>query len=394
MEKLIVKNFGAIRSIEIDLKDLTIFIGKTGTGKSTLAKLVSIFRSAEFWVDGVDDAVFSRKLAYYQIDNFFESSTFMKYQSGIGVFVYNEGKIVRKQVSEDILRDLAKFDQDIEKNTTSQKGATSDQVGQEGGINSLIEKLVNLVCNEVIYLPAERGVVSFLSQKYAAMDRKEFTHLFPETLLDFTAAFNLASSAVGKLPIDLFEVTYQKENGKDYIILPNGKQFLLSEAASGQQTAIPALVVFEHFAQDESKKSYTFEEPELNLFPIAQKSLVELLAEKVLSNGHKVVVTTHSPYILTSINNLLFASKIQREYPGSEEELIKASGLSLNSFISSSDIAVYYLSTEENEDSCESVIDDDTGMIPDNKLDSASEEIIEVFDQLMGTCRELKRTTR
>jgi len=33
-------------------------------------------------------------------------------------------------------------------------------------------------------------------------------------------------------------------------------------------------------------------------------------------------------------------------------------------------------------------------MIPDNKLDSASEEIIEVFDQLMGTCRELKRTTR
>ena len=70
MEKLIVKNFGAIRNIEIDLKDLTIFIGKTGTGKSTLAKLVSIFRSADFWEGNMDDAYFLGNLAYYQIDNF------------------------------------------------------------------------------------------------------------------------------------------------------------------------------------------------------------------------------------------------------------------------------------------------------------------------------------
>ncbi len=383
MEKLIVKNFGAIRNIEIDLKDLTIFIGKTGTGKSTLAKLVSIFRSADFW----EDTDFSKSLAYYQIDNFLESSTFMEYQSEIGAIVYNEGKIDRK-FSEVLLKGLAKL---AEINTSENANTTFDQRGQTGESSSLLIKgLFNSTCNEIIYIPAERGVVSFLSRKYAAMDRKEFTHLFPETLLDFTAAFNVASSVVGKLRIDLFEVTYQKKGDEDYIILPDGKHILLSEAASGQQSAIPALVIFEYFAQNERKKSYTFEEPELNLFPIAQKSLVELLAEKVLSNGHKVVVTTHSPYILTSLNNLLCASKIQQEYP--EAELMRVSGL--KSFISSSEIAVYYLSTEENTDYAVSLIDEDIGLIPDNDLDSASNEIMDVFDRLMGIYRELKKSTR
>jgi predicted ATPase len=374
MEKLIVKNFGAIRNVEIDLKELTIFIGKTGTGKSTLAKLVSIFRSADFWVGDMEDAVFSRNLAYYQIDNFLEeSSTFMEYQSEMGTFVYHEGKIERN-FSEDMLRNLAKSVSNIE---------------QEKMIRSIIEELVNRACNEVIYIPAERGVVSFLSLQYG----EDLTNIIPDTLLNFIRHFNKVSSVVGELYIGLFDVTYQKgkENDKDYIILSNGKKFLLSESASGLQAVIPAMMIFEYYAQDERKKSYTFEEPELNLFPIAQKSLVELLAEKVLSNGHKVVITTHSPYIPASINNLLFASKIQQEYPNSKADLMEVSGL--KSFISSSDIAVYYLSTEENEDYCESVIDDDTGMIPDNELDSASEEIIEVFDQLMGTYRELKRTT-
>jgi len=388
MEKLIVKNFGAIRNVEIDLKDLTIFIGKTGTGKSTLAKLVSIFRSADFWMSDMDNAVFSKNLVYYQINNFLESATSMEYQSKVGVFVYSEGKVAR-EFSESIVRDLAKStsSKDFAKNFSNENTFNLEQEDVTGNL----EKLVDGVCNEVIYIPAERGVVSFLSRQYG----KELTNVIPDTLLDFITHFNKVSSIIRQLYIGLFDVTYQQENDKDYIILSNGKKFLLSESASGLQAVIPAILIFEYFAPDESKKSYTFEEPELNLFPIAQKSLVELLAEKVLSNnGHKVVITTHSPYILTSVNNLLFASKIQREYPGSEEELIKVSGLSLKSFISSSDIAVYYLSTEENEGYCESVIDDDTGMISDNELDSASEEIIEVFDQLMGTYRELKRTTR
>ena len=266
---------------------------------------------------------------------------------------------------------------------------------KEDKISNLIEineLLIRSTFKEVIYLPAERGVVSFLSEKFAALDREKFIGLFPDALLDFTGIFNKVSSIIRKLHIGLFDVTYQKENGKDYIILPNGKWLLLSESASGFQAVIPALIVFDYFSQDETKKSYTFEEPELNLFPVTPKSLVEFLAEKVLSHGHKMIITTHSPYIHAPINNLLFASKIQTEYPESREKLVEVTGLS--SFISSSAIAIYFLSNEEDVDCSVNLIDKDTGMIPENDLDSASDGIMDVFDSLMSVFREFKRTNK
>jgi hypothetical protein len=374
MEKLIVNNFGAIRNGEVQLKDLTVFIGETGTGKSILAKLLSIFRSTDFWEGDVRHVeFFKRKLGYYQIANFLEPSTYIEYQSEMGFFfIYNEGE-VHQDFSEKILEYIQKFG-NIE----------------EDKVINLIKGLVRTTFKEVIYIPAERGVVSFLSEKYAALEREKLIALFPEILLDFTGIFNRVSSLIRKRYIGLFEVIYQKENGQDYIILPNEKRFLLSESASGLQAVIPALIIFDYFSQYETTKSYIFEEPELNLFPVAQKSLVELLADKVLSHGHKIIITTHSPYILTSINNLLFASKIQREYPESKEKLVKVSGL--NHFISSSDIAVYYLSNEEELNCSINLIDKNTGLIPDNDLDSASDEIMDVFDNLMSVYREFKRT--
>ncbi len=370
MEKLIVKNFGAIRNIEIDLKDLTIFIGKTGTGKSTLAKLVSIFRSADFWVSDMDNAVFSENLAYYQIDNFLESSTSMEYQSEVGVFVYSEGKITRK-FSESIVRDLAKStsSKDFAKNFSNEN---TFNLVQEDATGSLI-KLVNWTCNEVIYIPAERGVVSFLSRQYG----KELTNVIPDTLLDFITHFNKVSSIIRQLYIGLFDVTYQQENDRDYIILSNDKRFLLSESASGLQAVIPAILIFEHYAQDERKKSYTFEEPELNLFPIAQKSLVELLAEKVLSNGHKVVITTHSPYILTAFNTLIQAGNVCKNDPHQKDAVSKI--VPEKNWLNFDEVSVFYL----DESNVQDVMNLEYQTIDANAIDDVSDMIATEYDQLL-----------
>jgi predicted ATPase len=43
MEKLLVKNFGPIRSINLKIKDVNIFIGSI-SGKSTAAKLIAILK--------------------------------------------------------------------------------------------------------------------------------------------------------------------------------------------------------------------------------------------------------------------------------------------------------------------------------------------------------------
>lgn len=370
MEKLIVKNFGAIRNIEIDLKDLTIFIGKTGTGKSTLAKLVSIFRSANFWMSDMDNAVFSENLVYYQINNFLESSTSMEYQSEVGIFVYSEGKVARK-FSESIVRDLAKStsSKDFAKNFSNENTFNLEQEDATGSL----EKLVDGVCNEVIYIPAERGVVSFLSRQYG----KELTNVIPDTLLDFITHFNKVSSIIRQLYIGLFDVTYQQENDRDYIILSNDKRFLLSESASGLQAVIPAILIFEHYAQDESKKSYTFEEPELNLFPIAQKSLVELLAEKVLSNGHKVVITTHSPYILTAFNTLIQAGNVCKNNPHQKDAVSKI--VPEKNWLNFDEVSVFYL----DDSNVQNVMNLEYQTIDANAIDDVSDMIASEYDQLL-----------
>ena len=41
MEKLIIKNFGPISDIEIDMNEYVILIGDTSTGKSIIAKLIA-----------------------------------------------------------------------------------------------------------------------------------------------------------------------------------------------------------------------------------------------------------------------------------------------------------------------------------------------------------------
>jgi len=41
MLKLIVKNFGVLKDIDIELNQTNLFIGDNGIGKSILAKLIS-----------------------------------------------------------------------------------------------------------------------------------------------------------------------------------------------------------------------------------------------------------------------------------------------------------------------------------------------------------------
>jgi energy-coupling factor transporter ATP-binding protein EcfA2 len=321
MEKLIVKNFGAICDVDIELKPLTIFIGETGTGKSTLAKLISIFRNSEFWLETSMDSsenkvLFERQLLYYDVGNYLSENTYIHYENQIDSentisFTYNrKGETIFTNFYEIIITILK------EKQVIRNLNKVYSTTDFSSDVNASIKFLGELWFHNVIYIPADRSVVSFLTEKMAAIKERELLGVFPEPLTDFSGRFNRISSILKKHYVELFDITYQKINGKDYVELPNGKVLLLSETASGMQAAIPVILVLEYFSQfeREQKKSYTVEEPELNLFPIAQKALVEFFAQKVLGCGHRLVITTHSPYILTSLNNLLFAYQVGQEF--------------------------------------------------------------------------------
>jgi len=45
MQKIVIKNFGAIPDAEIEIKNILILIGEQASGKSTIAKLIYFFKS-------------------------------------------------------------------------------------------------------------------------------------------------------------------------------------------------------------------------------------------------------------------------------------------------------------------------------------------------------------
>jgi predicted ATPase len=394
MEKLIVKNFGPICDVEIELKDLTIFIGETGTGKSTLAKLIAIFRDMSFWKGLVDDEAskeryFESRLKYYQISNtFLVDDSHIEYHADTNLFgidfKYNDGLVAEnfvdffKEASESVSPMRIDTAPDIKSKADLLDNATKHK---EDISTLIISVIFENTVQESIYFPADREISGALSDNYPNFERKRLLGLFPESLLDFIGYFSSASSYLRELYIELFDVTYhkEKETGKSYVVLPTGESPLLSETASGMQTLIPVLVTLEYFAKSDIKKSYIFEEPELNLFPLTQKKLVEFLAAKVLGNGHKLVITTHSPYILTSLNNLVYAYQVGQLKPNKVINLVSDSD-----WINPDSIAAYYI--EDNN--LRRIIDDESKQLRTEEIDAASDEINLLYDALI----EIKMT--
>ena len=88
------------------------------------------------------------------------------------------------------------------------------------------------------------------------------------------------------------------------------------------------------------------DEPEMNAHPEAQLGLVELLAYLV-NEGIRVVLTTHSPYIVDHINNLIWARKLSE---ADQDEVAKKLALGTREcLLRGEDVAAYLFEAEGEE---------------------------------------------
>ncbi len=124
------------------------------------------------------------------------------------------------------------------------------------------------------------------------------------------------------------------------------------------------------------------EEPEAHLFPIAQKQMVELLALMVNQNKwNTMIITTHSPYILSEFNNLLFAQRVVEKNPETEEEVTKI--IDKDFWLNSQEFAAYTLRNEEDGYVSESIMSD-RSVIKQTYLDTVSEILGAEFNSLVS----------
>lgn len=376
MEKLIVKNFGPIKKAEIDLTKYVIFIGDTSTGKSVLAKLITIFRDNFLLLSlkEIESLNFKNELKRYNID-FNTKNTKISYLDG-------NKKILELKNDQIILIDVetkTKHLKEYESIVDKIVDATPFSDFLDFDKNSFLQKSLELSLRNMYstYVPAERILFSLIGNSISGLWANNVA--LPECYKDFAAKYEVARKEINFSNYKSFDIEYNNNNGVDEIVL-NRIKILLSQSSSGIQSLIPLLLVLDNEIEKYDggyNKSFIVEEPELNLFPIKQKMLLNYIADKINGKNLKLIITTHSPYILSSLDTLILAKNTFNEHPDLKEEINAI--VSEDRWIDYDDISVYEV---RNDGKVYSIKNEEFRSIDTNAIDGVSDIISEEFDKL------------
>ncbi len=334
-ESIKIRNFGPIKHVNLQVKDLMVLIGPQGTGKSTIAKLIAIFRDNYFLSNLKTNArIFYEYLKRYNIEFEITQKTEIIYQNNQFIFIYKAYE--------------AEF------------------------------SYISLNFKEISYVPAERLFLSMVMSSFFNLSRVNIP--IPKCIIDFGALFEQARMEITSMNMDVLNMSYQYENNEDYITIDKDTKIKLTQSSSGTQAITPMMVVIEHLSK--GKNHFIIEEPELNLYPTTQKKLVEFLAEKCVTDQSNLIVTTHSPYILTAFNNLIKAHNIGQEKPDKVKELKKV--VKEKYWLDFKKVSAYYI----DKGRAKNILDKEYQMINTDFIDKVSEDLGKEFDQLL----ELKYT--
>ena len=354
MRRIEIHNFGPIKEANITVKKVTVFMGNQGSGKSTAAKLISTFAWIEKFLfrhrgnvpkSVLNSVGFQTYLAYHRIDSYLKDDTEVTYFG------------------------------DYYKITFNLKGI---QFGKIGDIYLL---------PKITYFPAERNFVSSIKK---SKEGNSF-QLWSQALQEFKEIFqeaktNLKDRKSINLPIDGASIEYSQFydilfiKGNDYKIP-------LSDSASGFQSVVPMYVVAEYLSKiteteqkmdDAEREQFIkqstlilnnpfysqeqkdillsrlagginiqsifniIEEPEQNLFPTSQRSMLfTLLQFNNVSEHNSMIITTHSPYI---VGNMTLAMKAAELYKKTFNDDIRqkiANIVPESSSINADDVIIY-----------------------------------------------------
>ncbi len=453
--RLIVKKFGPLKDIDVTLKNVNVFIGPQASGKSALAKLFTIFKAPRKFLKDFDKdstidkseiyfKAFKDTLEEYNIASFLNDGTEIEFDSQLHLLIFKEGKIVYQprlfykiqeleRLKDDFILnskriqiilnefkenliyfyislivilkdDYKKFD--FENSENEIKKITKEQF--LNAIDLLKQIELNLSTNTALYIPSERNFINII--KNASLNLLNNNVPIPKHILSFGAELEKASIKEIDLNFLQKNLSYKSINGEDRIFTNNENSIKLSEAASGIQSVLPILIPILHKKYSLEHQSFVIEEPELNLFPLAQYELIKLLEfGRREPDGEDIgtihTYTTHSPYILSAINNLLYAYKVKTHLNKAKSHLINLKGIRnlselkkitkpvddiLEAEIESANFTAYQLF----DGKAQSIFNEETGLIDDNFIDEASDKIGDDFDALMELMSEYKHAVK
>lgn len=317
-ESILIENFGPIKEVNIeDIKPFMVFIGESGSGKSTIIKLIALFRwiykmmciRAFLKISGIEDTFrfsFDTYLKNNEQDHFVKENTRIVYTNGAATLIYSahDGLIGWDTI------------------------VPSEEIS--------LEK-ISFIADKRIVIP------DMVSNNFSILKGSFY---LTESYKDYLLATEKFKSLDLPFLNVRWEVRKSFNNTKHYLVSldeQNPFRIELNEASSGMQTTTTLAVIVEYFAKyydliesiNKSILSYAsksdnwrsfkpvdnmsdfkyrnvslfVEEPELSLFPNAQNGLMRFIANRCFNTPHdynmNVLMTTHSPYIFNYLNVLM-----------------------------------------------------------------------------------------
>lgn len=414
-----IDNLGPIKHCALDVSNYMVLTGYQASGKSTIAKVIYYFRSVKDELAAVMMRQFQSQDYSTPLEDALRRHLMEKLYRTFGVAAvsvpgmkisYSYTKDIWIHISVGEKRKNFRFSPQLKDflHSLDNEYRTGDVHAKFSEVNGLNEYLAkktkefNLLFNdsyETIYIPAGRSILTLLSSQwnylYSTMDDAQKS-LFDECTRDYIENVLLLKSLYSRdyerksldtltdahlrdlskkadtLRNFILKGRYVCENGTEKIELSNSSKVDLNFASSGQQEVVWVLN-FLYIRLITHRPSYfIIEEPESNLFPASQKYVTELIS-LVVNAGHASLVTTHSPYVLGAMNNLLYASTLPTAKLKEADSI-----LSKECWISPDYFSSYFVENGVVSD----CIDHEIKQIDSSKMDAISSIVNDEYDRL------------
>lgn len=396
MGTLKISNFGAIKEANLEIKKINVFIGHTSTGKSTAAKLLTIFNSDELLgVPHGNISGFEKLLKKYDIDFDINEDSEIYYKQNEYFWKISKGKfetnnddaeILKYPNRSDLIKRFLNQKQDVEEfrsliTTVEETLKIDNSVLQEMLLSSTIQAYIRSKhqFKNPIYIPAERLLISTFSNSMFSLLEAGAT--IPECISRFGALYESARRRRKETFIDILKIKVQFDKDNDTVTISDNTQISLKQASSGILSILPLWTVLEYHLNKSNNNLILIEEPELNLYPTVQLDLINWIMGKMrYVDSNSIVITTHSPYILTAIDDLIMGYDIYNKNRNQPEIITKiATLLPKYSLIDFNNISSYFFA--ENG-IIKDIRDKETRSVGAEYLDEASERTSHIFNEL------------
>lgn len=342
MTHLFIKHVGPIQEANLNMKKVTVFIGPQSSGKSTIAKVFSFCS----WLDKMTESVhhvcatsaIANLIEYHHMSNYLHPDSQIFYQGDNIIYSY--------QCDEKIPHDIDKHYHHVASGDGREKlwEFNSRQNSPKVAYLPAERNFVTVVPNLSKYLEDDDGLQHFVNEWYAI--RRRYSKANPLEVLSLGAKYY-----------------HDEVNQVDHLIFGKDTDISIDSASSGMQSVTPIVVmvdwltktmyskqgdapfspqeierlvdmmqakidkkdaVYEQMVERVVRfikgKVYThtqliIEEPEQNLYPDTQCHLLNYLLTAINhGKNHRLLLTTHSPYILNYLNVLLLRSQNSAVY--------------------------------------------------------------------------------